>query len=241
MVLRFYADDSGGSKNDRLRVTGYLMTDKQWLSIDGEIAAALGDLKWFHMKEGNHVENPEAYKQLLAAIRPESVMAGFSVSLGLEDYNIAFKNGKKGNSIVQKVGTPYGLLLRRLLDMCGIWLVASGRTTDWIAYCFESGHPNSGDAHRFMEQLSTGKIVLPRLKARYASHNFLAKAGPYSKALIPADILAWHLTRWNRKGPQPAELTHLLKVATRYEDLTYANLMAIGKRVGQPGAISHAR
>jgi hypothetical protein len=231
MMLRFYADDSGGSKKDRLRVAGYLMTDEQWLAIDGEIAEALGNLTWFHMKEGNHVEHPEVYKRLLAAIRPKSVMAGFSVSLQVADYNRAFKTGQKGSSIVQKVGTPYGLLLRHLLNKCGVWLVASGRTTDWIAYCFESGHPNSGDAHRFMEQLSTAKLVLPKLKARYASHSFLPKAGPYSNALIPADILAWHLTRWNRKGPQPAELTHLLGVDTFYEDLTYAKLTAMGSRV----------
>jgi hypothetical protein len=230
MMLRFYADDSGGSNKDRLRVAGYLMTDKQWLSIDSEIAAALGDLKWFHMKDGNHVEHPEVYKQLLAVIRPESVMAGFSVSLDLKDYKLAFKSGKKGNSIVRQVGTPYGLVLRQLLDLCGTWLVASERTTDWIAYCFESGHPNSGDAHRFMEQLATGKLVLPKLKARYASHNFLAKFGPCSKALIPADILAWHLTRWNREGPQPAELQKLLQVPTRYIDLSASDLATMRDR-----------
>jgi hypothetical protein len=223
MMLKLYADESGGSKGDLLRVAGYLMTDEQWIALDGEIGAALGDLRWFHMNEGNHVEHPGVYQKLIQSIRPETVMAGFSVALDIRDHKTIFP----GSKLVQRFGTPYGTILRRLLALCGEWLVASEHVTDWIAYLFESGHPNSGDAHRLMERLSAGKYKVEKLRARYSSHSFLAKEGPVSQALIPADILAWHLTRWRRDGPQPKELQHLLQVPTRYIDLSASDLAAI--------------
>jgi hypothetical protein len=63
--------------------------------------------------------------------------------------------------------------------------------------------------------------------ARYASHTFLAKEGPLSKALIPADILAWPLTNWRRGGDQSKELKRLLRVNTLHKDFDSDEIRAV--------------
>ena len=112
----------------------------------------------------------------------------------------------------------YAFLVQATMSLCGSWCREQNLTDEWIAYFFEAGHSSQGDADALVKLFDKKQYREHAEHARYASHTFLAKEGPLSKALIPCDILAWHLTNWRRGGNQCKELQRLLTVNTRYKD-----------------------
>jgi hypothetical protein len=227
LILRFYADESGDDENGIFRVAGYLMTDKQWKSLDKKIGRALGDLPWFHMKEGHHRRHPKVYRKLLRAINPNSVLAGFSVSVNKREYDSIVSERIGKQPLKYWFGSMYAFLIQAVMSLCGEWCTKENRADEWIAYFFEAGHPSEGDANVAVELMKAKQYKQHAETARYASHAFLAKQGPLSKALIPCDILAWHLTKWRRGGNQCKELIYLLKTRTQYEDFTSDDIRKI--------------
>jgi hypothetical protein len=226
MVLRLYADESSDDGIGVFRIAGYLMTHQQWKSLDRKIGIALGDLSWFHMKEGDYRSHPEAYKRLLCAITPKSVLIGFSVSINKKEYD-ALTSERSGKSTMRHwMGSSYAFLTQAAMKVCGNWCSQNGFADQWIAYFFEAGHPSQGDANSSVELFKKKQYKEHANQARYASHTFLAKEGPLSKVLIPCDILAWHLTNWSRGGNQCQELRKILAVKTLRKDFNVADIRA---------------
>ena len=93
------------------------------------------------------------------------------------------------------------------------------------------GHPNQGDADAFVQLFKKKQYREHGTRARYASQTFLPKEGPLSKALIPSDILAWHLTNWRRGANQCKELKHLFRTNTFYKDFDSEQIVASLKNI----------
>jgi hypothetical protein len=220
MVLRFYADESGDDHSGIVRIAGYLMTGEQWAALDAEIGRALGSLRWFHMRERDHLKHPHIYNGLLRTITPKTVLHGISVSVNRREYDalVSEPSGKK--TLKQWMGGHYAFLVQAAMSLCGVVCREQERLDDWIAYFFEAGHPSEGDANTSVKLFEKEQYHGHVEAAKYASHTFLKKEGPLSRALIPCDILAWHLTNWRRGGNQCAELTELLRTPTRHIDFT---------------------
>jgi hypothetical protein len=227
MVLRLYADESIDDATGIFRVAGYLMTHRQWKSLDRKISNALGTLLWFHMNEGDHKKHPHIYKKLLNIITPKAVLAGFSVSVNKKEYDTLLSERSGKQPLKYWMGSSYAFLVQSAMSLCGIWCREQSLTDEWIAYFFEAGHPSQGDADAFVKLFDKKQYKAHAVQARYASHTFLAKEGPLSKALIPCDILAWHLTNWRRGGNQSKELQRLFAVNTRYKDFDSGEIRAL--------------
>jgi hypothetical protein len=227
MVLRLYADESGDDATSNFRVAGYLMTHEQWKSLDRKIEKALGPLKWFHMKDGDHKKHPRVYKKLLTTITPKSVLVGFSVSVNRKKYDALLSERSGKNTLRYWMGSSYAFLVQAAMSVCGIWCSQQDIADEWIAYFFEAGHPSQGDANVSIELFKKKQYKEHAEQARYASHTFLAKEGPLSKVLIPCDILAWHLTNWRRGGNQCKELRKLLGVKTLSKDFEEKDIRAV--------------
>ena len=220
MMLRFYADESGDDRSGIVRIAGYLMTDEQWKRIDSGVDDALGRLRWFHMKTADRMAHPRAYKRLLQTISPRSVLCGVSVSVNRKEYD-ALASERSGKETMKSwMGSHYSFLVQAAMHLCGIMCREQQRLDDWIAYFFESGHPSEGDANVSVNLFAKRQYRGQAEAARYASHTFLAKEGPLSKALIPCDILAWHLTRAQREGEPSEELRQLLQTPACYKNFT---------------------
>jgi len=227
MILRLYADESADDATSVFRIAGYLMTHKQWKSLDRKINVALGPLPWFHMKEADHKAHPKIYKKLIRSIAPKSVLVGFSVSVNKKEYD-ALTSERSGKSTMRHwMGSSYAFLVQAAMSVCGNWCGANGLGNDWIAYFFEAGHPSQGDANWSVELFKKKQYREHAKQARYASHTFLAKEGPLSRALIPCDILAWHLTNWTRGGPQCKELQQLFAVKTLRKEFSSSDIRAV--------------
>ncbi len=218
MVLRLYADESADDMSGVFRISGYLMTDAQWKSLDEKIGAALGPLKGFHMKDGDHKKHPETYRLLLNLIVPKAILAGFSVSVNKHEYDKILSERQGQQTMKYWMGSSYAFLVQSIMAICGEWCREHALTEELIAYFFEAGHPSEGDANALVGLFQEPQYKDHLLTARYASHTFLAKEGPISNVLIPSDILAWHLTNRQRGKNQMEELTTLLHVQTKYID-----------------------
>jgi len=232
MALRLYADESCDDENGIFRIAGYLMTDKQWSALDQRISTALGHLKWFHMKSGDYKKHPKAYRRLLRIITPKSVLAGFSVSVNRHEYDVMLSERSGKQPLKYWMGSSYSFLVQAAMSLCGAWCREQNITDQWIAYFFEAGHPSQGDADALVKLFDKRQYRQHAEQAQYASHTFLAKEGPLARALIPCDILAWHLTNWRRGGNQCKDLQSLLMVSTHYKDFNsddIRNLIAKSK------------
>ena len=230
--LKFYGDESGDSDSSLFRVSGYLMTDEQFERWDSGIRAALGnELKYFHMNEGHHLSHPEIYRSLISLIGPDSVLAGFDVSLYESEYNQEALQIRNKQSLKYWIGDAYTFALQVLISRCGEWVADNLAADEYIAYFFESGHPREGNAGYFLNQLPSRPQEAQRVRARYASHTFIAKDGPLGYLISPCDILGWHLTNWQRSGnPQCDGLKSLLKTQTIYRHYSADDIRAQFKK-----------
>jgi hypothetical protein len=178
MILRLYADESGDDESGIVRVAGYLMTERQWKSLDRKIGKALGPLEWFHMKDGDPKKHPRIYKKLLRVITPKSVLAGFSVSVNKNEYDAMLSERSGKQPLKYWIGSSYAFLVQAAMSLCGIWCREQNLTDQWISYFFEAGHPSQGDADAFVKLFDKKQYKKHAVEARYASHTFLPKAGP---------------------------------------------------------------
>jgi hypothetical protein len=226
MLLRLYADESADDASGIFRVAGYLMTEDQWKSLDVQIGKALGSLTWFHMESQDHLRHPQIYGRLLRTVTPESVLCGISASVNKGEYHAIVSERRGKQPLKHWMGSCYTFLVQAAMALCGIWCREEQRPEEWIAYFFEAGHPSQGDANVSLELFSKKQYKKDANLIKYASHTFLAKEGPLSRALIPADILAWHLTKWRRGGNQCKGLQHLLHVPTKHRDFNADDIRA---------------
>jgi hypothetical protein len=85
-MLKLCADESIEPRSSLLSVAGYLMTEVQFAALDAAVRTARGDLPYFHMNENHQVEHPEVYRRIVDAIKPDTVIAGFAVSVYEKEY-----------------------------------------------------------------------------------------------------------------------------------------------------------
>jgi len=64
-MLKFYGDESVDDATSLMHVSGYLMTEEQYIGLDEAVQVARGDLAYFHMKEGHYWKYPDVYQSLV--------------------------------------------------------------------------------------------------------------------------------------------------------------------------------
>lgn len=198
-MLKFYADESVDSETSLMNVSGFLMTESQFVALDAAIQEARGDLPYFHMKEGHHLKHPEVYEKMLRLVSRESLMCGISASLYMNEHREMTGLKTNGQSLRYWMGTPYTYLLGVVMSVCAEWLNKYEPSEEFIAYVFENGHPNQGDADTFWSQLSRPENSKLKHFYRYASHTFVDGKGPLGSVLQLGDILASHFTKNGRE------------------------------------------
>lgn len=214
LVLKLYADESIDSQTSLMNVSGYLMTEDQFSALDEGVKRARGSLPYFHMKERHHLKYPEIYQSLVNLITPNSVLYGFSASLDVKEHEFLMSHKFNERPLRYWMGKPYTYAVGQVMGLCSEYLSSTKYKDNSIAYVFENGHPNEGDADFFWSQLATPRYAEEAAYYRYASHTFVNGKGPLGSVLQLCDILAWNINRWRRKGKQSAELQRLFKTPT---------------------------
>lgn len=212
MMLKFYADESVDKTTSLMNISGFLMTEDQFVALDGAVQEARGDLPYFHMKEGHHVTHPDIYKKLVGLISKQSVICGLSASLYMSEHKEMTRLKTNGQSMAYWMGTPYTYLLGVVMSVCAEWLDVHQPSNEFIAYVFENGHPNQGDADHFWGQLSKPRHSGLKNRYRYASHTFIDGKGPLGSVLQLGDILAWNMNKNDREKRPLQEVGDLLPV-----------------------------
>ena len=107
----------------------------------------------------------------------------------------------KGRPMSYWFGGAYPFCVRAVADLANKWLDANNPGERDLAYVFEAGHENQGDADRLLGLVSSD-VALGDLKRRlrYFSHAFMDGKRRNAGALQAADLLAWHLTDGYRRG-----------------------------------------
>jgi hypothetical protein len=210
-MLKFYADESVDSKSSLMIMSGYLMTEDQFVALDEAVQAAREDLPYFHMKEGHSTEHPAIYQRLVGLTNPNSVICGISCSLYIEEHEFLMRHKAHGQKLSYWMGKPYTYLLGQVMALCSERVSQTKYRDELIAYVFENGHANQGDANAFWGQLSHPKLVASKKHYRYASHTFVDGKGPLGSVLQLCDILAWNFTKFHRQRKPTPELDRLLE------------------------------
>jgi hypothetical protein len=178
-------------------VAGYVFNTEQCRLLEQEWAAVLAPhgIKHFHMVECAH--NIEGFAHLtrqecidvetrLIAILKKRMACGFTTSFDVrEKWKMP-----SAMSIGIKLLSPYALCCYFGLMHVRTWALRMGYRGE-IAYMFEAGNANQGEANRVMNEIFSSPAL--REYYRYAGHSFV----PKDKAvpLQCADLLAWLWTK----------------------------------------------
>jgi hypothetical protein len=210
-MLKFYADESINADSSLMIMSGYLMTEEQFVALDTAVQAARGDLPYFHMKEGHARKYPDVYHHLVRLTNPNSVICGISCSLYIQEHEFLMRHKLHGQKLTYWMGKPYTYLLGQVMALCSEQVSQTKYREESIAYVFEGGHANEGDANAFWGQLSDPKRGANKRHYRYASHSFVDGKGPLGSVLQLCDILAWNFTKFHRQRKPTSELDRLLE------------------------------
>jgi len=112
------------------------------------------------------------------------------------------------------MGKPYTYLLGQTMALCSEHISTTSYRDELIAYVFENGHPNQGDANMFWSQLSEPRYADRAKHYRYASHTFVDGKGPLGSVLQLCDILAWNMNKWRRENAKTPKLVRLFDTPT---------------------------
>jgi len=218
-MLKSYADESSTTGFPRLTVSGYLMTADQSTALDLNWRAALGPLPYFHMCEGHHKSHPKVYRDLLNCLTPQSVRAGFSISVN-EPYCAKILRATMGNQALKYwFGGPYTLCVGAYMELVGQWVERKMPDELYVAYLFDAGHPRQGEADMFTRMMSSDPFFEEtKRERRYGSHTFLDAKSEIGKVLQAGDILAWHLNAYDRTNKICQELHYLWEIPTFFKD-----------------------
>lgn len=217
MILKMYADESIDPNSSLMNLSGYLMTEDQFVTLDHAVISARGELPYFHVKENHAVEHPEIYKSLVALINPRSVLCGFSVSLKIHEYDAITDVRFRNQTTRYWMGNYYTYALGHIMAYVSEIVSLSEHRDDLIAFVFENGHPSQGEANMFWSQLSLKKYEELKRAYRYASHTFVDGKGPLGSVLQLCDILANNVTRSWVDGKETAEFKSLVQTQTFIE------------------------
>ena len=233
VMLKCYADESVNPDSNLMIIAGFVMTEDQFIALDDAVRVTRGSMPYFHMREQHHTTHPDVYQNLVALIKPNSVLFSFSASIYTDEHK-ALTRGKLNNQpVTHWVGKPYTYALGQAMNLVSETVGASKYRDEMIAYVFENGHANEGDANDFW-----GKLSQPsqrRLKAyyRYASHTFVDGKGPLGSVLQMCDILAWNKTKLHRDQSSNQELDRMLDVPHSWNHHDAAEMtMSAGAKLG---------
>jgi len=202
VVYNLCADESFDGADGNFTVAGYLVGSKALVRLIEAWALALGPLDYFHMKEGHHHKHPEIYKQLLSLMTPDYLTAGFAASVNQAEYRNVMSEKLRGQSLRYWFGGPYSFCVGAIADLANKWLNANNPNERNIAYVFESGHENQGEADTHLQQINSHPALISRKRElRYYSHTFKDGKRKDSGILHAADILAWHMGKARRAEP----------------------------------------
>jgi hypothetical protein len=206
-----YIDESGTHDGSPvLCVAGYLFRKRnavKFAKVWGRILAGYG-LPYFRMSDCAHGNGPfagmdsakrtEIEKRLIQTIHACAEF-GFSITVNEADYEAI---------VTQRpdIGGAYSFCLHGCLAVISNWRKRTGFRGE-IAYFFESGHRDQGQANRIMVEIFTKPAARERMA--YGSHSFVDKSKVVP--LQPADMLAW---LWRNN-----QIRKLNKVTTSRKDL----------------------
>lgn len=194
-LAQVYIDESydGTDEPPFIHIAGYLFRKqkaKEFTATWGSYLKMKG-LPYFHMQEcapnpgrgpfEGRSDRDEIVRKLIALTKKFSAF-GFAVTVARADY--------------ERIGGPrdgmprsaYVFALFAAMNSIRRWTERANFKGE-IAYFFECGHDDRGDAHDFMRWMFSGERV--KQNYSYAGHAFVKKATP---GLHPADMLAWF---WN--------------------------------------------
>ncbi len=210
VMLQAYFDESGTHEGSRVMcVSGYVFASSQAKKFTREWNKflAANDIEYFRMSQcaGGHgpfkkfsTKQRESLVKQAVEIIVSRISAGFVCSISEEDYLSVVSKGW-----LKKYGSAYTILLQWCLASVGYWL-DKGSYSGPVAYFFESGHRNQGEANK--------KKVSEQY--RYCSHTFAGKR--LAVPLQAADFLAWEWCKFWRE-------TYLDKA--RYPRLSFARVI----------------
>ena len=210
-MLKLFADESINDESSLMIMSGYLMTEDQSAALDEAVQVARGDLPYFHMKEGHARKYPATYQRLVRLTSPNSVICGISCSLYIQEHEFLMRHKSNGQKLTYWMGKPYTYLLGQVMALCSEQVSHTKYRDESIAYVFEKGHANEGDANTFWGQLSDPKRAGNKKHYRYASHSFVDGKGSLGSVLQLCDILAWNFTKFHRQRKTTPELDRLLE------------------------------
>jgi hypothetical protein len=200
-MIRSYSDESQRCGSPLLSIAGYIMSEDQFLALDLRWKECLGELPYFHMKEGHHTTHPQVYAALLDCIVPEHVIAGFHVVLDEEKYRKATDVKLKGQSLRYWFGGSYSFCLSTYMALVGDWLAKNLPEEEKVAYFFDAGHARSGEANMFLGMVSSDKrFVSKKQHYRLESYTFIDGKSQVGRVLQSADIIAWHMNYNSTNG-----------------------------------------
>jgi hypothetical protein len=136
-MLKFYADESINAESSLMFLSGYLMTEEQFVALDEAVREARGALPYFHMKEGHYHEHPEIYGRLLDLINPRSVLCSISVSIFIEEHERIMSYQLDGRNLSYWMGKPYTYLIGQMMAVCSKQIAMSSYRNELVAYVFE--------------------------------------------------------------------------------------------------------
>jgi hypothetical protein len=205
-VLRSYSDESKRGPSPLLSVAGWITTERQSKVLDQRWGTVLGNLPYFHMKEGHHRKYPEVYTALLDCISPEHMIAGFHVAVNEDKYNLATDKMLQGQTLRYWFGGAYTFCMSAYMALVGEWVAQNLPEQDSIEYLFDAGHARSREANMFFEMIqSNERFQFKRRHYRLASFKFVDGKTDEGQILQTADILAWHFNYLLANGQMLAE------------------------------------
>jgi len=230
-MLRSYSDESQRSGNPLISVAGWMMTEEQFRALDVRWRTALGDLPYFHMKEGHHSKYPKAYTALLDCVSPEHMIAGFHVAVNEDKYNLVTDKKLQGQTLRYWFGGAYTFCLSAYMALVGEWVKQNLPGEETAEYFFDAGHARCGEANMFLRMIASNK-ELRHKKQHYilSSYEFMDSKTEAGRVLQSGDIIAWHFSYLLANGrmlPEGKRITRAVKCFYRH----YLNVESIAPSI----------
>jgi hypothetical protein len=216
LVYHLYADESENLDQRVMRVSGYLMTSVQAKRLTVRWAEELGELPYFHMKEGHWSKYPDVYSRLVSLISHDHMVAAFDVSANIDEYKeISSIRAYKNQPLHCWFGGIYSFLVGALAHRANRWLDWSNPQERDMAYFLDAGARTSGQADHHFKIINTDPFLADmKRELRYAAHSFVDSKRKDAGPLQAADMLAWNLNRALRDGAVPPVARPILAVDT---------------------------
>jgi hypothetical protein len=185
-----YMDD-GGHPSDKPYVTvaGYIATEENWLAFEKE---------WRHKIEFFKLDYPFHMTDFMATTRISDVRKDWILGV-LSGIVKKYTSGKFGSAVSMRayervnetyaleemLGAPLAIICREIARQMNIWKLANFGKQDKLLMFMESGSTHYGDV---IQVFKRDRLPIPTPVEKEVA------------AVQPADILAWEMLRYFKKG-----------------------------------------